>query len=298
MPTTRPFAPSPPRPLARCSMPAGVGAGMQVLDEATGPGYVAAAAAARGADVIAVDFAAAMVAEARQRHPGLDVRQADVESLPFADASFDAVVMNFGALHLAQPDLAFAEAYRVLRPGGGFAFTVWAPPQVSAGYDMVLRAIHAHGTTNVPLPPGPPFFRFGDPAESTRSLQAVGFTDVQAVVLPLVWELPHPEAMLEVMHRATVRIGRAAPGAIPSRVRRDSCRGYGGGGHLRHRCRDRRADGRDTDLRPQASTIAISRAARRWKWLLAFFNRLGRYRNQVLHLVMTPSARADGWRER
>ena len=184
----------------------GIGPGMQVLDEATGPGYVAAAAAARGADVTAVDFAAAMVAEARQQHPGLDMRQADVEALPFDDGSFAAVVMNFGALHLAQPDLAFAEAYRVLRPGGGFAFTVWAPPQVNAGFDMVLRAIHAHGTTNVPLPSGPPFFRFGDPAESTHSLQAVGFTDVQAVVLPLVWELPQPEAMLEVMQRATVRM--------------------------------------------------------------------------------------------
>ena len=184
-----------------------VGTGTQVLDEATGPGYVAAAAATRGAYVTAVDFAAAMVAEALRRQPGLDVRQADVESLPFADASFDAVVMNFGALHLAQPDHAFAEAYRVLRPGGGFAFTVWAPPQISAGYDMVLRAIHAHGTMNVPLPPGPPLFRFGDPAESTRSLHAVGFTDVQAVVVPLVWELPRPEAMLEVMHCGTVRMG-------------------------------------------------------------------------------------------
>jgi protein-L-isoaspartate O-methyltransferase len=60
----------------------GIGPGMQVLDEATGPGYVAAAAAARGADVTAVDFAAAMVAEARQQHPGLDMGQADVEALP------------------------------------------------------------------------------------------------------------------------------------------------------------------------------------------------------------------------
>jgi ubiquinone/menaquinone biosynthesis C-methylase UbiE len=184
---------------------AGVGPGTRVLDEATGPGYVAAAAAARGADVTAVDFAAAMVAEARRRHPGLVVRQADVEALPFADGSFDAVVMNFGALHLAQPDLSFAEAHRVLRPGGGFAFTVWAPPQVSAGFDMVLRAIQAHGTTNVPLPPGPSLFRFGDPAESTRSLQAVGFVDAQAVVLPLVWEVPQPEAVMEAMQHATVR---------------------------------------------------------------------------------------------
>lgn len=184
---------------------AGVGPGTQLLDEATGPGYVAAAAVARGADVVAIDFAAAMVTEAQHRYPALDVREADVEALPFADHTFDAVVMNFGALHLAQPDLAFAEAFRVLCPGGRFAFTVWSPPAVSTGFAMVLRAIQAHGTTEVSLPPGPPLFRFGDPEESTRSLAAVGFTETEAILLPLVWQLPDPEAMLEVMQRATVR---------------------------------------------------------------------------------------------
>ncbi|MFN8662402.1 MAG: methyltransferase domain-containing protein [Thermomicrobiales bacterium] len=184
---------------------AGVGPGTQLLDEATGPGYVAAAAVARGADVVAIDFAVAMVAEAQCRHPDLDVREADVEALPFADSTFDAVVMNFGALHLAQPDLAFAEAFRILRPGGRFAFTVWSPPEVSTGFAMVLQAIQSHGTIEVPLPPGPPLFRFGDPAESTRTLAAVGFTATTAVVLSLVWQLPGPAAMLEVMQRATVR---------------------------------------------------------------------------------------------
>src|SRR4051794_5201106 len=110
---------------------AGVGPGVRVLDEATGPGYVAAAAAWRGAHVTAGDFSAAMVNATRRRHPQLDVREADAEALPFGDGSFDAVVMNFGVLHLAQPDLAFAEAYRVLRAGGRFAFTVWAVPAVS-----------------------------------------------------------------------------------------------------------------------------------------------------------------------
>jgi ubiquinone/menaquinone biosynthesis C-methylase UbiE len=184
---------------------AGVAPGTQLLDEATGPGYVAAAAVSRGADVVAIDFAAAMVTEARSRHPDLDVREADVEALPFADSTFDAVVMNFGALHLAQPDLAFAEAFRVLRPGGRFAFTVWSPPEVSTGFAMVLHAIQSHGIIEAPLPPGPPLFRFGDTEESTRSLAAVGFTETTSVVLPLVWQLPGPDAMLEVMQRATVR---------------------------------------------------------------------------------------------
>lgn len=184
---------------------AGVGAGVQVLDVATGPGYVAAAASARGADVIAVDFSLAMVVEARQRHPGLDIREGDAEALPFADGAFDAVVMNFGALHLAQPDLAFAEAFRVLRPGGRFSFTVWATPDISVAFGMTLSAIQTHGTTDVSLPIGPPLFRFSDPSECRRTLGAVGFVDLQSNVLPLVWRLPGPDAVFEVMRTATVR---------------------------------------------------------------------------------------------
>lgn len=184
---------------------AGVGPGVRVLDEATGPGYVAAVAAARGAAVTAGDFSAAMVAETRRRHPELDVRVADAEALPFADGAFDAVIMNFGVLHLAQPDLAFAEAHRVLRPGGRFAFTVWTAPEVSVGFGMVLRAVQAHGTTDVPLPPGPPLFRFSEAGECRRSLEAVGFADVDTVTLPLVWRFPDPDAVFEAMQRGTVR---------------------------------------------------------------------------------------------
>ena len=184
---------------------AGVGPGVRVLDEATGPGYVAAAAAAREAIVTAGDFSAAMVAEARRRHPDLDIQAADAEALPFPDGSVDAVVMNIGVLHLAQPDLAFAEAHRVLRPGGRFAFTAWATPEVSVGLGMVLRATQTHGTSEVPLPSGPPFFRFSDPEECRRALEAVGFTDVLSTVLPLLWRFPDAEAVFAAIQQGTVR---------------------------------------------------------------------------------------------
>jgi len=75
---------------------------------ATGPGYAAAAAVARGADVVAVDVAPAMVELARRLHPGLDVRQADAEALPFRDADFDAAVSNFVVPHLGRHDRAVA----------------------------------------------------------------------------------------------------------------------------------------------------------------------------------------------
>jgi SAM-dependent methyltransferase len=113
--------------------------------------------------------------------------------------------MNLGVLHLAQPGLAFAEAHRVLRPGGRFAFTVWAAPEVSVGLGIVLRAVHAHGTTDVPLPTGPPLFRFSDPAECQRALETVGFTDVQSTVLPLVWQFPDAEAVFPAIQQGTVR---------------------------------------------------------------------------------------------
>src|SRR3989304_4314966 len=81
---------------------AGVREGMHVLDICSGPGYVAAAAANRGANVVAVDFSANMVRQAQAKYPGIDFRQGNAQDLPLEDNLFDAVVMNFGLLHLAQ----------------------------------------------------------------------------------------------------------------------------------------------------------------------------------------------------
>ncbi len=117
-------------------------AGARLLDVATGPGFIAGAAAARGADVVGLDFSAAMIEEARRRHPAITFREGDAEALPFEVASFDAVVMNFGLLHLARPDAALAEAHRVLGAGGRYAFTVWASPDRDAsnvGTSRVLQ---------------------------------------------------------------------------------------------------------------------------------------------------------------
>lgn len=183
----------------------GAAPGTSLLDVASGPGFVAGAAAARGAAVTGLDFAAAMVAEARRRWPALTFREGDAEALPFADGSFDAVVMNFGMLHLAQPDTAIAEAHRVLRPGGRYAFTVWAPPERAAGFGMTLRAIEEFGNTNVPLPEGPPFFRFSDATETARTLESIGFTGVRVEELPLVWRLTSADAVFEALSRGGVR---------------------------------------------------------------------------------------------
>lgn len=183
-----------------------VRAGMEVLDVATGPGYAAAAAAKRGAGVVGVDFSLAMLEEARRQHPAIEFRAGDAEQLPFADESFDAVVMNFGLLHVPRPERAMAQALRVLRPRGCFAFTVWAPPEQALGLGLVLRAVQLHGDMSVPLPPGPPFFRFSDPAECERVLLEAGFVAARVTQVAQVWRMDSPDALFEHFLQGTVRM--------------------------------------------------------------------------------------------
>jgi ubiquinone/menaquinone biosynthesis C-methylase UbiE len=52
--------------------------------------------------------------------------------------SFDAVDISFGMPHFARPDTALAEAFRLLRPDGRIAFTIWAPPDKTVGFGSVL----------------------------------------------------------------------------------------------------------------------------------------------------------------
>jgi SAM-dependent methyltransferase len=191
----------------------GASHGTRLLDVACGPGFIAGAAAARGAIVTGLDFAAAMVAQARRRWPALTFREGDAEALPFDAGTFDAVVMNFGLLHLARPDAALTEARRVLRPGGRYAFTVWSEQAVA--FRLALRAIEEHGNPNVPLPEGPAFFRFSDAAETTRALAGIGFADVEVRELPIAWQLPSADAVFEALSRGGVRTAAVLRGQTP-----------------------------------------------------------------------------------
>jgi SAM-dependent methyltransferase len=179
--------------------------GTRLLDVATGPGFVAAAAATRGASVTALDFSAAMIERAQLFHPAIPFREGDAEALPFDDRSFDAVVMNFGLLHLARPEAAIAEAQRVLVPGGRYAFTVWAAPDQAVGFGMVLKAVERFGQSDVGLPEGPPFFRFSDASESRRTLESAGFSDVEVQLVPLTWRLSSADAVYDALSKGGVR---------------------------------------------------------------------------------------------
>jgi SAM-dependent methyltransferase len=178
-----------------------------LLDMATGPGYVAAAARRRGANVVGVDFSESMIAKARRLYPGIDFRIDDVERLSFSDGEFEAAVMNFGILHLARPDLALSEAWRILRPQGRFGFTAWANLEEALGFRLVMKAIEKHGDTSVPLPQGPPFFLFSDTAECIRALTASGFSSITVARLPMTWKLKSADDLFDAFHKGTARTG-------------------------------------------------------------------------------------------
>ena len=127
---------------------AGVTPGARLLDLASGAGEPAVTAArVVGPDgqVTATDVSAPMVAAlaARAARLGLaNVRceQADMEALPFADASFDAVTCRYGLMYARDAARTVAEAARVVRPGGGIAFMVWGPED---GNNLLFHGVRA-----------------------------------------------------------------------------------------------------------------------------------------------------------
>ena len=118
-------------------------AGQRVLDVATGTGVVALTAARAGADVTAIDLTPALLERARENAALAELsvawHEGDAEMLPFADASFDAVVSQFGHMFAPRADVALAELLRVLKPGGTLAFNTW-PPEHFVGRFFALTA--------------------------------------------------------------------------------------------------------------------------------------------------------------
>lgn len=120
-----------------------------LLDAGCGAGLFTSMAIGAGAQVIGVDAAPGLLAVARQRNPENNFLEEDLESLPFADESFD-VITGFNSFQYAGSfENALKQAKRVLKTGGQLAMAIWDKPELSDG-TVVLKAISTH------LPPPPP----------------------------------------------------------------------------------------------------------------------------------------------
>jgi SAM-dependent methyltransferase len=106
---------------------AGVRAGQRILDVGCGPGALTGELVRRvGAEgVCAVDPSEAFVAAAAARYPGVDVRRASAEDLPFAEGAFDAALAQLVVHFMSDPVAGLRELKRVTSPGGAVAACVW-----------------------------------------------------------------------------------------------------------------------------------------------------------------------------
>jgi len=105
----------------------GVRPGQRVLDVGCGPGSLTNELVTRlGPEAVsAVDPSEPFVAAARTRYPGVDVRQARAEALPYPDDRFDAALAQLVVHFMADPVAGIREMARVTRPGGAVAACVW-----------------------------------------------------------------------------------------------------------------------------------------------------------------------------
>ncbi|MCX2546977.1 class I SAM-dependent methyltransferase [Pseudomonas sp. COW5] len=103
----------------------------EVLDVAAGNGNATLAAARRGCRVLSTDYVAALLERgqdrARAEHLDVTFQVADAEALPFADASFDAVLSTFGVMFAPDQAKAAQELARVCRRGGRIGLANWTP---------------------------------------------------------------------------------------------------------------------------------------------------------------------------
>jgi SAM-dependent methyltransferase len=106
---------------------AGVAEGQRALDVGCGPGALTAELVNRVGPhhVAAVDPSTSFVDAARDRNPGVDVRLASAEVLPFPDAAFDAAIAQLVVHFMADPIRGIREMARVVRPAGVVAACVW-----------------------------------------------------------------------------------------------------------------------------------------------------------------------------
>lgn len=177
-----------------------VGADTRHLDAGCGAGMAAALSASLGASVCGLDASEALLDIARERTPGGDFRQGDLEALPFEDNSFD-VVTGFNSFQYAgDATQALREAGRVTRPGGWVVIMTWGEPEgmEAAGHVAALKPL---------MPPPPPGaggpFALSDETALRGFAEAGGLTPVELRDVESPWHYPD---------LATARRGMASSG--------------------------------------------------------------------------------------
>lgn len=160
--------------------------GMRVLDLGSGTGYPALLAAQTvrtNGQVIGVDLAAQMLDAARRKATSLKLsnltfQTGDVTSLPFEQASFDAVTTRFCLMFLPEIQKAVTEIARVLKPNAWLASAVWSAPDKNPYLKIPIDIIKQFIEIPPPDPTAPGIFRLAKPGDLAGMLQPAGLVDI------------------------------------------------------------------------------------------------------------------------
>ena len=155
-------------------------------------------------------------------HPEIEFHAGDAEALPFADARFDAAIANFGIHHVERPERAIAEARRVLRRGGTFAFTVWAAPRGQHGLAHHFRCREGLRPPRCPDAGRERFRGYAREFRAARNRSGLRCGNAHQRTAAYDWLLPRDADLVSIFETGTVRMAtllRGQGAALPA-VRR------------------------------------------------------------------------------
>jgi SAM-dependent methyltransferase len=196
---------------------AGLSAGATLLDAGCGAGLALRLAADLGARVSGLDASEGLLAVARGRLPGADLRCGDLEELPFADGAFDLVTGFNSFQFAARPVVAMAEARRVTRVGGQVAVVTWTEP---AGMEAAAL-VTALTPLLPPPPPGTPGpFALSDEVSLRALATAAGLRPSVVFEVAAPWVYPDMETAVRALGSTGVAARAAA--LLSQQVMRDA----------------------------------------------------------------------------
>jgi SAM-dependent methyltransferase len=171
--------------------------GMRVLDLASGTGEPAISIAmrvGRHGRVTALDLSADLleIARGRAQERGLknfSTQQADAQSLPFEDNSFNLATCRFGVMFFPDVGKALRDLHRVLTAGSRACFAAWGPFD-QPYWQSTMGVVHRHIGGPLLQPGGPDPFRFARPGSLTAVLQSARFRAVTEETITLPWTWP------------------------------------------------------------------------------------------------------------
>ncbi|HEV8063494.1 MAG TPA: methyltransferase domain-containing protein [Acidimicrobiales bacterium] len=166
----------------------GLSTGDRLLDMACGSGLALELAGLLGASCAGIDASPRLLAVAQDRNPHGDLRVGDMNDLPWEDGSFD-VVTSFRGIWGTTPGAAL-EAYRVLAPGGRLGITVWGHIKASPGaWAFTPFTLASEGKIQNQAA----MVALGRPGAGEQLLAEAGFTEIERLEVPFVFEFADPE---------------------------------------------------------------------------------------------------------